>query len=381
MLDTRWSFRRPLTHRLPASLLAVALAVSLALVAVIAPSIAAQEENATATATANDDATADVAEDDATATTDDATATQDPAESELVPATAEATGELATELPPPDLPTTNPQGYSFELDAELTADRDAVPETAPVYELRRTPLDEDEVTALAERLELEGAIENQGEGVFVAEGNGQLFVTPDFIQYRSPAEAGEGELPADDEAIDLAREWLERSDLLPEDVGDGRVVSRAESSGRMVVLFTPAEPAGLIAAFPSVSVSLGTDGTILEASSRWAEIERGDLYQLRPVDEVWAQVEQGQAYLETDLTETNIPQGTEIEGAVEYTGIELAYTTAGGPSAQQYLEPVFVFVGELTLEGDSKQYPVRAYAAALALSDAPVGDRSSIVRG
>ncbi len=128
-------------------------------------------------------------------------------------------------------------------------------------------------------------------------------------------------------------------------------------------------------------VALGGGGAILEASSRWAEIERGDLYQLRPIDEVWEQVERGQAYLETDLSDTNIPQGTEIEGTVEYTLIELAYTTAGGPSAQQYLEPVFVFVGELTLEGESETYPVKAYAAALALSDAPVGERAGGARG
>lgn len=372
--------------------------MSLTIGGFVVPTIAAQDDPATETATAEDDdataeadaddATAQAEDDDATAeaddateAADDATATQDPAESELVPVTATVTGELASELPAPDLPTTNPQGYSFELDVELTANREDVPETAPVYAISRISPDEAEVIALAERLEIEGEVEDQGDGVFVAEGNGQLFVTPDFIQYRSPAEPGDGELPTDEDAITLAREWLEQNELLPADAGDGRVVSRAESSGRMVVLFTPEEPAGLIAAVPSVSVSLGSGGSILEASSRWAEIERGDLYQLRPLDEVWQQVEQGQAYLETDLSETNIPQGTEIEGAVEYTAVELAYTTAGGPSAQQYLEPVFVFVGELTLEGESKQYPVKAYVAALAINDAPVGNRPSTNRG
>lgn len=393
----RRSPRRSPTHRFVASLIAALVVWSLAFGGV-RPSTAAQDDPATETATVaevdltveadEDDATAEgedavaTAEtDEATAATDDVTATQDPAESELVPSTAEATGELADALPPPDLPTTNPQGYSFELDAELKADRDDVPETAPVYELRRAALDEAEVSALAERLEIEGEVDNQGDGVFVAEGNGQLFVTPDFIQYRSPDEPGTGALPADDEAIDLARAWLEENELLPSDAGEGRVVSRAETSGRLVVLVAPAEPEGLIAAFPSVSVSLGAGGAILEASSRWAEIERGDLYQLRPVDEVWEQVAAGQAYLETDLTNTNIPQGTEIEGTVEYTTVELAYTTAGGPSAQQYLEPVFVFVGELTLEGDSEPYPVKAYAAALAISDAPVGRGPSSERG
>ena len=374
-----WRALLPRARRALFTIVAVACFVS---VHAVEASIVAQDDSATETATADDaNETATAEPEDTTAEADDATATPDPAESELVPATADATGEVADQLPPPDLPTTNPQGYRFELDAELTADRDDVPATAPVYELQRIALDAAEVAALADRLQVDGEVDDQGDGVFVVEGNGQLFVAPDFIQYRSPTEAGDGDLPADEEAIDLARDWLSETELLPDNAGEGRVVSRAEDSGRLVVLFAPDEPEGLIAAYPSVSVSIGADGAILEASSRWAEIERGDTYQLREIDEVWEQVERGQAYLETDLSATNIPQGTEIEGAVEYSAIEIAYTTAGGPTAQQYLEPVFVFAGELTLEGESESYPIKAYAPALALTDAPVGGRADAPRG
>jgi len=174
-------------------------------------------------------------------------------------------------------------------------------------------------------------------------------------------------------AVELAREWLRTSSLIQPDLGDGTVVSRDDATGRLVVVFTPVEPMGLLAAYPSINVSLGRGGVVLEVSSRWAAIQRADLYQLRPSEEAWRQVESGQGYIETDLAGASIAQGSVVSGLVTYETIGLVYTTAGPPGDGQYLVPIFVFRGQLTPEGSTQAFAIQAYVPALAISDTPVG--------
>jgi hypothetical protein len=73
------------------------------------------------------------------------------------------------------------------------------------------------------------------------------------------------------------------------------------------------------------------------------------------------------------LPEDQAPAGSEVTGRVTYSGVELAYTTAGPPGGKQYLVPVYVFTGRIRPEGSEKTYPIRAYVTALANSGAPVG--------
>jgi hypothetical protein len=186
-------------------------------------------------------------------------------------------------------------------------------------------------------------------------------------------EVRQGKLPTDDEAVAYAREWLRLTGLLPPDLGDATIVGRVELSQRVVVQFLPQEPKAILSAYPSITVTLGPTGTILEASLRWAQIRRGDLYQLRPAQEAWNEVQSGQAYLEVSLPEANAPAGAEVTGDATYSGVDLGYTTAGPPGAQQYLEPIYVFRGRLRLNGSDKTYPIKAYVSALANSGAPVG--------
>ncbi|HRA49359.1 MAG TPA: hypothetical protein PK819_14900, partial [Thermomicrobiales bacterium] len=46
-------------------------------------------------------------------------------------------GEVAPELPAPDLPSGNEQGYSFDLRYSLGADLEGLPREASVYQLKR----------------------------------------------------------------------------------------------------------------------------------------------------------------------------------------------------------------------------------------------------
>lgn len=296
-----------------------------------------------------------------------------PAPTEPTPTQSAGTGEITDALPAADIPSTNVQGYSFNLEASLSADLAAVQTEAPVYRLVPSAYDAATVETLAVALGISGAAEDRGNGTFSASGNGELFVTPNLIQYLSPAQPGEGELPDDATAVELAREWLRTSSLIQPDLGEGSIVSRDDTTGRLVVVFTPVEPVGLLAAYPSISVSIGRGGVVLEVSSRWAAIQRSDLYQLRPSEEAWRQVESGQGYIETDLTGSTIEQGSVVSGLVTYESIGLVYTTAGPPGDGQYLVPIFVFTGQLTPEGSTQAFPIRAYVPALAISDTPVG--------
>lgn len=284
-----------------------------------------------------------------------------------------ASGEVAEALPPADLPASNQQGYSFQLEASLAASLDEVATEAPVYRLGVPDPTIEAAQALAERLGITGTVEDRGGQTFVASGEGDLFVTPTLTQYLSPVAAGGGELPADETAVELAREWLRSAGLAPPDLGDGMVVSRSAETNRLVVQFEPLEPTPILAGYPSITVTLAPDGTVLEASARWAEIEQADLYVLRPAEEAWAEVQTGQVYLEADLTDAGIEPGSDIVGTVEYTDIGIAYTTAGPPGDGQYLAPVYVFTGRGTIEGQDQPYPISAYAPALVNANSPVG--------
>ena len=288
------------------------------------------------------------------------------------PSTEGASGEVAEQLPPADLPTTSEQGYTFRIESTLSVGFEGISTEAPIYRLIPPSPTAEMAQALAEQLGIGGEVDDRGQGVFVVSGNGDLFVTPALIQYISTAEAEGGELPDDEESIAVARDWLRRSCLIPPDLGKGRVVSRTTEIARVVVQFSPVEPDPVLAAYPSITVSVGPAGVILEASSRWASIIREERYQLRPAEEAWRQIERGEGYIEADFGEA-FPQGSEISGTAEYSSIGLAYTTAGLPGEEQFLQPVFVFSGRLTPADSEDAFPARAYVPALADSGSPVG--------
>ena len=146
----------------------------------------------------------------------------------------EAQSEVTAELPPPDIPTANEQGYTFKLKAGLKVDLDALPKEAAVYELIWPEPTFDDAQQVADRLRIGGSIEDRGNGIFEASGAGQVFVSADLVQYFSLEDVREGDLPADDEAIAYAREWLRLTGLLPPDLGEARIVGRVEESQRVV---------------------------------------------------------------------------------------------------------------------------------------------------
>lgn len=286
---------------------------------------------------------------------------------------APADSEIAPELPPADLPTMNEQSYTFELTSSFAGSLDGTPDEAPVFQMTVPTVDVDRARQIATQLGIEGEIAERGEGTYSAEGNGSVYFAPGLIQYVSPTAAPDGELPSDEEAVAYGKEWLRQAGLLPADLGDGVVRSRLEEPGRVVVVFKPVIPADLLSDLPSISVTMGPAGTIIDASVRWAALAEGDLYQLRPLDEAWDDVAGMRAYLQTALPEDQFPQGSIITGTADYDRVSIAYTSSGVPGETQYLQPVFVYNGRITPEGSDASFPITAYVPALVNSQQPVG--------
>jgi hypothetical protein len=284
-----------------------------------------------------------------------------------------ASSELTSELPPPDLPTSNQQGFQFEIDSDSRIDLDAVPREAAVYQLNWKEPTARRTERIAENLGIEGEINDRGNGTFDIQGEQELYVSSGLVQFFSPDQPEEGELPDDEAAIGFAREWLRTAGLLPNNVDEGEVVSRSEETNRVIVQFIPLEPENLIAAYPSAVVTIGPNGEVIEASVRWPEIDRYDIYQLRDPKDAWAEVSSGEAFLDVQLPEGVADDQGVVKGKATYSTIDIGYTTAGLPGGDQYLQPVYIFVGRFVPEGDDSSYRIRAYVSAVANSGAPVG--------
>ena len=281
--------------------------------------------------------------------------------------------ETTVQLPPADLPTMNEQGFVFELDSGFTGSLDQAPTEAPIYAMTQSTFDAASVEAIAARLAIGGALSDQGGGTFTVEGNGSLFVTPGLVQYISTAAVTEGNLPQDEEAIAFAREWLRQTELLPPNIGQGDVVARVENPPRVIVSFKPVQPERLLSADPSITVTMGLNASILEASFRWAELSTADTYQLRAADAAWAEVAERRSYLQASIPPDTIAPGSTITGTATYTEVSLAYTSSGVPGQQQFLQPVFVFTGTLTPAGSTASFPIEAYVPAIINNQQPVG--------
>lgn len=290
------------------------------------------------------------------------------------PTPTPASSELAPQLPAVDLPTMNQQSFVFDLTASFNGTMQAIPAQQPVYQLKQQQMDKNAVQTVAKNVSVNGDVQDQGNGTFSVQGDGgSVFVTPGLVQYVSSIKDPGGALPSDAEAIAYAREWLRQTSLLPPDIGDGAIRSRVDSPARMIILFKPVQPAPLLSDYPSISVTVGGKGTILEAAVRWATITPGETYQLRPVSQAWNDVTGQRSYLNTQLPSDPYKDGSTIKGKAVYNQVSIAYASSGVPGQTQYLQPVYVFTGKLTPDGANQSYPITAYVPALANSNQPVG--------
>jgi len=287
--------------------------------------------------------------------------------------TPPASSELAQKLPAVVLPTMNSQGFVFELTSTYSGKPSGTPNSAPVYLMQEQSVDTDGAKDIAKKLGIEGDLKDEGNGTYSASGNGTLYVTTGLTQYVAGGDTPEGDLPADDQLVATAREWLRKQELLPANAGDGKVQAKVDSPARASVIFQPVTPTPLLSSTPSVTVTIGGGGTVLEASWRWADISQGDTYQLRPLEQAFGDVADQRSYLQVELPSEKYPDGSSIKGKAVYSGVSLAYASSGVPGEQQYLQPVYVFTGKVTPDGADSSFPITAYVPALVNSNQPVG--------
>lgn len=281
--------------------------------------------------------------------------------------------ELAPQLPPVDLPTMNQLGYTFELESVWQGDSDSVPRDSSIYRFTSVSYSEEDVSHIADTLGVDGEITSQGEDTYTVEGEGSIYTTPGLLQFTSAVEGPDEEMPDDQSAIAYARDWLRISDLLPPNIGEGTIVARIEQPARLIVGFTPADPSPLLSSTPGITVTVGPGGSILEARLSWADITEAETFRLRGVDDAFTLVESRQSYLDVDLPTDTYPQGSTIKGIATYDKVSIAYTTSGAVGQPQYLQPVYVFTGDLQPEGSDESFDITAYVPAIVTGQQPVG--------
>ncbi len=286
----------------------------------------------------------------------------------------DGSSEVTEQLPPAELPTGNLRQLNLQINSTLDTDLDDAPTEADVFSLTTEPLSSDDVAKLADAVGIEGDVEDRGNDTYVVSGNGELFVSPQLTQYLSDDIPTLADLPSDEDSVDYARDWLRSVGLAPADLGEGTVTSRTEAVGRVSVTFDPTEPTSILVDYPTINVVIGPNGIVLEAGVRWADIAVTERYLLRPAEDAWREVEAGNAYIEAEFNDAELPVGTEVSGEATYTEVSIAYTTAGSVDASRFLVPVYVFTGEVDaqsgVEGTSQ---IKAYVPAIVTAQTPVG--------
>ena len=282
--------------------------------------------------------------------------------------------EIAPQLPAVDLPDMNEQGFLYNFESTWKGSFDSLPTEASVIRMDVDAYDKDRTAALAAKLGIVGDVTDQGAGSFeVSSDTGNLFVTPGLQQYVSTAKEEDGDLPSDDQALAYAREWLRQTALLPADAGDGIILARVDNPARVVVAIEPIRPGNLISLYPSITVTMGKNGLILEAAFRWSNLTAEETYALRPAAEAWNDIASQASAVQADLPSDFTDPGATVNGKATYTKADIAYSTSGQPGQTQYLQPVYVFTGTVRPDGADKDYTLSAYVPALVNSQQPVG--------
>jgi hypothetical protein len=270
------------------------------------------------------------------------------------------------------MPQARPDLVRLQPQYRLAVDLDAVPVQAPVYHFVPRDWDAEQVELLARALGIEGKPTALGNGFSVASAGHQLVVSGDQIQYqRLGTSHPGGPLPVDEHLIARALEWLTAYDLVRTGIGSGRVMTRMEEAGLATVVFQPSEPTPILAAVPQASVTVGSDGTVWQASITWPARLDASVYGLRDPSSLWHDVIRGRAYLEIDGA--NLPPGTEpLTALITITGADVVYTDAGRPG-DRYLTPLVRFTGEATIPGIDGTLPARITVPAVVAQAAPRG--------
>lgn len=156
-------------------------------------------------------------------------------------------------------------------------------------------------------------------------------------------------------AIELAHGWLGRAQLLPGGIDGGRATR--PTPDRYLVVFHPSSLGSLVVTDPAITVSMTTDGKVLEVNYRWPHDIALQPTEVKTAQAAWAEAA-AKGYLEVD-------QPVPANNSTTFTGIATVTKVSAGwglatASGTTYLVPVYVFEGTVVLDNgvSGKKEPI-----------------------
>ncbi len=257
-------------------------------------------------------------------------------------------------------------GYTFKFDyslgGSLAAGWPDLPARATAHKLTPFDFTEAHVADLAKNVGLNTPIQREGwqdsytlstglpEGpIIMAFPDGYVIYNDSRYDW-SPADRAE--LPSDERAIQVARDWLVQTAGFVPDVTSGpgalgqATVTPELDQGSLLVVFRPAEPADVITVNPYAAVQLGRGEKIIMGQATWYPAGATSPYPLRSAAEAWETVKAGQGVLKINFNKYGpFGDAEEVRGPAVVTSVRLAWALVLGPDKTPYQVPVYVFSG------------------------------------
>jgi len=255
-----------------------------------------------------------------------------------------------------------------------TAYKDA-PEKILVYKTLPPDVNKEATRALAEKFNVTGTLlgetalqsEDLVYGVQLTKNSGSA----QYINAKRPNDAMDApeNLPSDDEAVRIATQFLKDRDLLPEgavfkgterEYAKGRDTNGNEKlyNGRIVVWYGR-QLNGLEVDGSKISVDVGGSGDIIDYYSNWRDYEPYKEYPIKTPAEAFE-----------DLKTEGVNIGINSQDTIEIEDMFLAYHSQPGSKTEYYLEPVWIFKGDILVEGKTV---ISVRTDIPALKDKPTG--------
>jgi hypothetical protein len=218
-----------------------------------------------------------------------------------------------------------------------------------------------------------GTIKETDAGSSVASEDGTIYAilaNSGFVEYHNSNRAHSinpidvpGNLPSDDDAVKIATRFLKDRDLLPEgaeyiNTSHGKIFGTAEN-GTDIVLWEDVQVwyghklNGKTVEGTQLMLAIGADGIPIEFFTNWRDYQ--------PYNELSVKTPE-QSFEE--LKVKGVPVGMNTQEKISITDLYLAYHTKAGADREEYLEPVWVFKGNVLVDGKAVD-SVQAYIPAL----------------
>jgi hypothetical protein len=170
-------------------------------------------------------------------------------------------------------------------------------------------------------------------------------------------------IPSDSEAVEIATSFLKKQNLFPNDAifsgtTHGKIYETTSNGSKLVKwedvnVWFDRSLNGYPVEGTQLMLAIGGNGDVIEYFTNWRNYE--------PTEEI-SVISPDQAY--SDLKLEGISIGTIKADTVSINQMYLAYHACPGADTEEYLEPVWIFKGDVMVNGKSVK-PVEKYVPAL----------------